>query len=101
MISSVFQKIGFLGILGPTYCGIGATIRIDREMQCLPYAGFLNPKNAFKVTLKSRSEFQIVDFLLPSEFYFCLSKGHLITMLQVHRHTRGKSNILRYVYTKY
>jgi len=29
-----------LGILGPPYCGIGATIRIGQEMLCLPYAGF-------------------------------------------------------------
>ena len=35
-----FKKIGFLGILGLPYCGIGATIRIGREMLCLPYAGF-------------------------------------------------------------
>ena len=35
-----FKKIGFLGILGPPYCGIGATIRIGREILCLPYAGF-------------------------------------------------------------
>ena len=35
-----FKKIGFLGILGPPYCGIGATIRIGQEMLCLPYAGF-------------------------------------------------------------
>ena len=35
------KKIGFLGILGPPNCGIGATIRIGREMLCLPYAGFL------------------------------------------------------------
>ena len=33
------KKIGFLVILGPPYCGIGATIRIGREMLCLPYAG--------------------------------------------------------------
>ena len=32
---------GFLCILGPPYCGIDATIRIGREIQCLPYAGFL------------------------------------------------------------
>ena len=32
MIFSVFQKNGFLGILGPPYCGIGATIRIGPEM---------------------------------------------------------------------
>ena len=30
----------FLGVLGPPYCGIGATIRIGREMLFLPYAGF-------------------------------------------------------------
>ena len=34
------KKNGFLGILGPSYYGIGATIRIGREMLCLPYAGF-------------------------------------------------------------
>ena len=36
-----FKKIGFLGILGPPYCGIGATNRISREISCLPYAGLL------------------------------------------------------------
>ena len=36
-----FKKIGFGGILGPPYYGIGATIRIGRDMLCLPYAGFL------------------------------------------------------------
>ena len=41
MIFSIFQKIGFLAILGPPYFGIGATIRTGREMFCLPYAGFL------------------------------------------------------------
>ena len=33
-----------MGILGPPYCGIGATIRIGREMLCLPYAGFFVPE---------------------------------------------------------
>ena len=28
-------------MLGPPSYGIGATIRIGREMLCLPYAGFL------------------------------------------------------------
>ena len=32
------KKCWFSGILGPPYCGIGATIRIGREMLCLPYA---------------------------------------------------------------
>ena len=34
------QQIMFLAILAPPYCGISATIRIGREMLCLPYAGF-------------------------------------------------------------
>ena len=29
-----------MGIHDPPYCGIGATIRIGREMLCLRYAGF-------------------------------------------------------------
>ena len=32
MIFTVLKKNGFLVILGPPYCGIGATIRIGREM---------------------------------------------------------------------
>ena len=35
-----FKRIGFLGILGPPYSGIGATIRIGQEMLCLQYAAF-------------------------------------------------------------
>ena len=35
-----FKKIGFLGILGPLYCDIGATIRIGQEMLCLTYEEF-------------------------------------------------------------
>ena len=35
-----FKKIWFSAILGPSYCGIGATIRIGQEMLCIPYAGF-------------------------------------------------------------
>ena len=37
----------FLCILGPPYCGIGATIRIGREIRCLPYAGFFLPIFSF------------------------------------------------------
>ena len=45
MIFSVFFNFFWvLGILGPPYCGIGATIRIGREMLCLPYAGFFFTK---------------------------------------------------------
>ena len=33
-----------------TVCGIGATIRISREMLCLPYAGFFHKNmNSWKV----------------------------------------------------
>ena len=52
MIFSVFQKKnGFLGILGPPYCGIGATIRIGREMLCLLYSGF-SPKEMWVLISK-------------------------------------------------
>ena len=41
MIFSVFQKNRVFGYSWSTLYGIGATIRIGREMLCLPYAGFL------------------------------------------------------------
>ena len=78
------KKIGFLGILGPPYCGIGATIRIGREMLCLPYAGFFKTKtksrntsdtshlyHAIQVqgTVKLLYKIQNVMFFL-SQFYF-------------------------------
>jgi hypothetical protein len=40
MIFPFLKKIEFWGILGPPSYGIGATIRIGREMLSLPYAGF-------------------------------------------------------------
>ena len=49
MIFSVFQKFGFFGILGPPYCGIGATIRIGREMLWLPYAGAHFPYSRLRI----------------------------------------------------
>ena len=49
-----FKKIGFLGILGPPYCGIGATIRNSQEILCLPYAGFLKYQKYIKITGKCR-----------------------------------------------
>ena len=45
MIFSVFQKFGFLGILGLPYCGIGATIQIGREILCLLYAEFFKTQS--------------------------------------------------------
>ena len=38
--------MGFGGILGPPYYGIGATIRIGREMLCLLYAFFFKYHNS-------------------------------------------------------
>ena len=46
---TIFKKIEFLGLLGPPYCGIRATISICREMLCLPYAGFFFIKNQRKI----------------------------------------------------
>ena len=43
-----------LGILGPPYCGIGATIRIGREMLCLPYAGFFKEEKKRKMNSEVR-----------------------------------------------
>ena len=37
MVNSVWVPLQVPG----TYTGIGAAIRIGREIQCLPYAGFL------------------------------------------------------------
>ena len=42
-----FSNLGFWVYLGPPYCGICATIRIGREMPCLPYAGFLKTNSNF------------------------------------------------------
>ena len=57
-----------MGILGPPYCGIGATIRIGREMLCLPYAGFLLSRLHSSVLLQFLSTFISVDYTVV---YFC------------------------------
>ena len=44
-------------ILGPPYCGIGATLRIGREIWCLPYAGFLNYIHGEKNNKTERKQF--------------------------------------------
>ena len=54
MIFPIFKKIGFSAILGPPYCGIGATIRIGREMLCLPYAGFFVQAVGFAAEARSK-----------------------------------------------
>ena len=55
VIFSIKKKNKFFGVLGPPYSGIGATIRIGREMLCLPYAGFFG-----MVLTQWHSEFQKV-----------------------------------------
>ena len=57
---------GVLCILGPTYCGLGATIRIGREIRCLPYAGFLlyHPKGRPKPKGKTSPQKNSVCLLL-------------------------------------
>ena len=51
-----FTNFGFLGILDPLYCGIGATIRISREKLCLLYAGLFF--QGLFLALKSHDQFQ-------------------------------------------
>ena len=88
MIFSVFQKNWVFGILGPPYCGIGATIRIGREMLCLPYAGFLitSPvlSQYFPSTLQvSSSSFPVLSWYIPITFTV-LSHTYLASISLVH-----------------
>ena len=53
MIFSVFQKNWVFGYSWPPYCGIGATIRIGREMLCLPYAEFFLLLDAIFLTIRT------------------------------------------------
>jgi hypothetical protein len=71
MIFSVKKK-GFLGIPGPPYCGIGATIRIRREMLCLSYAGFFLPIFLLTKILQLAPSEQVLNFRF---FYFDLNVG--------------------------
>ena len=58
------KKIVFLGILVPPYCGIGATIRIGREMLCLPYAGFFTQPSSCQVESISCNFCMCVDLFV-------------------------------------
>ena len=60
-----FKKIGFRGILGPPSYGIGATIRIGREMLCLPYAGFFanKAKQVFHPFIQFSSQVELYSHL--------------------------------------
>ena len=43
-----FKELGFLGILSPPYCGIGASICIGQEMLCLAYAVWVATKAGYQ-----------------------------------------------------
>ena len=83
------EKIGFLGILGAPYCGIGATIRIGREMLCLPYAGFLIYISGFKKLLGTWK----LELL-----QLCLYFGNTISYLIVSRNKTRKWESLLFPY---
>ena len=79
MIIPVFQKNRVLDILGPPYCGIGATIRIGREILCLPYAGFFVERVKhiiFFIAVKKNGVggdfFKILSFLLLYIYIYIL-----------------------------
>ena len=86
----LFKKFGFWGILGPPYCGIGAAMRIDREMLCLPYAGFLS--NVFTILICSRIYWKseniwkkkALHFLWFQHLEFDISKQSQIRQTQNH-----------------
>ena len=69
MMFSVFKKIGFLGILGPPYCGIGATSRIGREILCLMYVGFFHLFDVIQLALIC-PETTVPSCALPSSTSF-------------------------------
>ena len=58
-----------MGILGPRYCGIGATIRIGREMLCLPYAGFFVEQSLVTPGLEMLFEIQQEKYVLFSKLF--------------------------------
>ena len=81
------KKKGFLGILGPPYCGIGATIRIGREMLCLPYAGFFQ-KQFVLVTNKRIQKKTILEipFMLNSTIDYSDEQIKQFIALPDHNH---------------
>ena len=60
-----------MGILGPPFCGIGATIRIGREILCLLYAGFLITEQSKWQWFEPLSRLTIL-FCIVTNFYVVL-----------------------------
>ena len=85
---SVFKKKkkGFLGILGPPYCGIRAAIRIGREMLCLPYVGFFSFKLVVGCQFMLWKKKQIFSFPCHQSFcrYLCDSKLDMTNIVLAH-----------------
>ena len=73
----------FLGILGPPSYGIGATVRIGREMLCLPYAGFFICINLPVLLSSEKCQYTIslawtlltIKRLGDHQLFVCLTSG--------------------------
>ena len=76
-----FKKFGFSAIPGPPYCGIGATIRIGREMLCLLYAGFFLNMTGFFINMNG-SVLNMTGFVLNMTGFdfFVNHMGHGIVL---------------------
>ena len=68
----LFFFFWFLCILGPPYCGIGATIHIGQETWCHPYAGFFLSED-FLSSVSSIVWFVKAIFISPCFFAFQLT----------------------------
>ena len=82
MIFSVKKKISFFGILGSPYCDIGATIRISREMLCLPYAGFFSFLTF--ISKKKRENILISKYKINKAFWLYLKRHWIFISCSEH-----------------
>ena len=67
----LFFLIGFLGILGPPYGGISATIYIGQEMLCVPYAGFLVYSLFYNISSLAMISSKGLQFLYKNNDLIC------------------------------
>ena len=67
-----------LGILGPPYRGIGATIRIGRDILCLPYAEF------FLMIAYCSYSLKVLGFQVKGYLYLPCSMLRLILIIFAH-----------------
>ena len=84
----------FWGILGPPSYGIGATIRISREIHCLPYAGFLfkflkgSVSSVFRSVRSSTVFSSVINYKSDNFSQFCKKLDRFWLVLMV---THGKT----------